>query len=255
MHACPQPWTQRLPGPLCAVCEYGAFVAILLVLGVSILAASAFSAVMARVLPPRLRAPCGQAVIQGGCRFVLGCMRATRLVHLDLSALDALRHERGLVIAPNHPSLLDVLLVASRVPRVVCIAKATLWDNPVLGCSARLAGYLRNDAPLPLVRRAGAALRGGSNLLIFPEGTRTDCLPVGRFKGGFALMARNAGTAVQTLFIEADTGYLRKGWPILRKPPLPLVYRVRLGQRFTADGPLDAVVARLEAYYAAELAR
>ena len=242
-------WTDRLPWLLRVACEYAAFAIILAILGVSFLSTSAFGAVMVWVLPRRMQAPCGQAMIQGGFRFALWCMRATGLVRMDLRALDTLRHERGLVVAPNHPSLLDVMLVASRVPRVVCITKAQLWDNPLLGGSARLAGYIRNDAPLPLVRRAGAALRGGANLLIFPEGTRTVCPPVGPFKGGFALMARTAGAPIQTVFIEADTPYLRKGWPLFRKPPLPLVYRARLGRRF--DGA--ASMTELEAYYAAEL--
>ena len=242
-------WTHRLPWPLGAACEYAAFAVILLNLGVAFLGTSAFGAVMVRLLPARLRAPCGQAMIQGGFRFALWSMRATGLVRIDLHALDALRHERGLVVAPNHPSLLDVVLVASRVPHIVCITKAGLWDNPLLGGSARLAGYIRNDAPLPLVRRAGEALRGGANLLIFPEGTRTVHPPVGPFKGGFALMARNAGAPIQTVFIEGNTPYLGKGWPLFRKPPLPLAYRARLGRRFDAT----VSVAELEAYYAAEL--
>ncbi len=253
MHTPAAAWTHRLPTPLRILCEHAAFALILAILGVVFLSASAFGAVMVCVLPLRWQAPCGQAVIRGGFRLSLLCMRATGLVRLDLSALDALQNERGLVIAPNHPSLLDVMLVASRVPHVVCITKAGLWDNPLLGGSARLAGYIRNDAPLPLVRRAGAALRNGANLLIFPEGTRTPRPPVGPFKGGFALMARNAGADVQTVFIEANTDYLRKGWPLFRMPPLPLAYRVRLGRRFSVDGPLDAAMERLEAYYAAEL--
>ena len=64
-------------------------------------------------------------------------------------------------------------------------------------------------------------------------------------------MARNAGAPIQAVFIEADTPYLRKGWPLFRKPPLPLAYRARLGRRFAPT----ASAAELEAYYAAELRR
>lgn len=244
-------WTRRLPTPLREACEYAAFATILAIFAVSFLSTSAFGAVMVRVLPRRFRVPCGQAMIQGSFRFGLWCMEATRLVHLDLRALDALRNERGLVVAPNHPALLDVMLVASRVPHVVCILKAGLWDNLLLGGSARLAGYIRNDAPLPLVRRGADALRGGANLLVFPEGTRTAGGPVGPFKGGFLLMARQAGAPVQTVFIEAETPYLSKSWPIWRKPALPLVWRARLGRRF--DPPPS--MAELHAYYVAELSR
>ena len=161
----------------------------------------------------------------------------------------------GLVIAPNHPTLLDALLVTSRLPRVVCITKTSIWDNPALGAGARLAGYIRNDAPHRLVRRAAAAVAGGSHLLIFPEGTRTTNPPVGRFKSGFALMARQAGAPVQIVLLETDSPYLQKGWPLTRRPDFPLSYRARLGRRFTVDGPAGKLSATLEAYVRSELNR
>ncbi|MBV9748524.1 MAG: 1-acyl-sn-glycerol-3-phosphate acyltransferase, partial [Acetobacteraceae bacterium] len=129
------------------------------------------------------------------------------------------------------------------------------WDNPFLGGGARLAGYIRNDAPLPLVRRAAAEVRSGANLLIFPEGTRTVAGPANPFKPGFALIARAAGVPVQTVFIESETPYLRKGWTLLRKPSFPLIYRVHLGPRLLVEGGADAFAQTLEALYRAELGR
>jgi 1-acyl-sn-glycerol-3-phosphate acyltransferase len=137
----------------------------------------------------------------------------------------------------------------------VCITKASLWDNPALGAGARLAGYIRNDAPLRLVRQAARAVRGRSQLLIFPEGTRTLGGPVNAFKPGFALMARQAGVPVQTVFLHASSPYISKGWPLWRRPDFPLVYRARLGERFIVEGSAVAFSARLEAYFRAELAR
>jgi 1-acyl-sn-glycerol-3-phosphate acyltransferase len=206
-------------------------------------------------LPRGVSARFGQFMIMGGFRMMLGLMRITGLARFDLSALDALRDERGLVIAPNHPTLLDALLVTSRLPRVVCITKTSIWDNPALGAGARLAGYIRNDAPHRLVRRAAAAMRGGSQLLIFPEGTRTTTPPLGSFKAGFVLMARQAGAPIQTVFLETNSPYLKKGWPLTRRPDFPLSYRARLGRRFTVEGPAEAFSAKLEAYLRAELGR
>jgi hypothetical protein len=59
---------------------------------------------------------------------------------------------------------------------------------------------------------------------------------------------------VQTLFIEAGTSYLRKGWPILRKPAFPLIYRVRLGPRLRVKGRSDEFARRLESVYVSALA-
>jgi hypothetical protein len=46
---------------------------------------------------------------------------------------------------------------------------------------------------------------------------------------------------------------LSKGWPLFRKPSLPITYRVRLGKRFAT--PVDAAefTAELEAYFRATL--
>jgi 1-acyl-sn-glycerol-3-phosphate acyltransferase len=91
-------------------------------------------------------------------------------------------------------------------------------------------------------------------LLVFPEGTRTRVPPINAFKGGFALMAKKSGAAVQTVFIETNGAFLCKGWPLMRKPQFPLFYRARLGARFSAEGDVQALVARLEDYYREELA-
>jgi 1-acyl-sn-glycerol-3-phosphate acyltransferase len=207
------------------------------------------------LLPRRLSVPLGQVMTMHGFRTLLGLMRVSGLARFDLTEIDALRNDSGLIIAPNHPTLLDALLVTSRLPRIVCITKASLWDNPALGAGARLAGYIRNDAPHRLVRDAANAVTRGSQLLIFPEGTRTVDPPVGPFKGGFALMARQAGVPVQTVFLHASSPYLSKGWGLLRRPQFPLTFRARLGRRFTVHGPAHAFSDQLEAYFAAELDR
>ena len=89
--------------------------------------------------------------------------------------------------------------------------------------------------------------------MVFPEGSRTARPPVDRFARGFAVAARAAGAPVQTVLIEADSSYLRKGWPLFRRPDLPLVFRVRLGERFAVGRDPDAFVAGLESYFRREL--
>ena len=249
---CPRPsWRvamAEVPGRL-------AFAGVMAILGVTFLAASAAGAVLAWALPVRLRARCGRAIMRRGFQFCIGLMRATGYCHFDLSALEPLRHARGLVIAPNHPTLFDVVLIVACVPNVVCVTKAQSWRNPLLGGMLRLAGFIRNDAPLPLIRQAAAELRAGANLLIFPEGTRTPSgVTLGTFRPGFALMAKAARAPIQAVFIDDTTPYLRKDWPLLRHPPLPLRYRARLGRQFLPDAePVARFVARLDTYFRSEL--
>lgn len=230
-----------------------AFHAVLAVWLLSSLAWSLVAAVLVRVLPHRSGEALGQFMIMAGFRCFVGVMRASGVLRCDLGALDALRRERSVVIAANHPTMLDAVLIISRLPRVVCITKASVWDNPGLGGSVRLAGYLRNDAPLAMIRRAAATVREGRQLMIFPEGSRTARPPVDPFSRSFAVMARAAKAPVQTVFVETDGSYLRKDWPMFRQPELPLRYRIRLGERFEPTGDLEEFVAALEAYFRAEL--
>jgi len=206
------------------------------------------------VLPERAGRALGRAVISAGFRLYLWGLQIVGAVRLDLRALDAVRGAGPLILAPNHPSLLDAVMVLARVPQASCVLKAPLTDGLLFGAGARLARYIRNDSPVDMVRRSVEGLRGGGQLLLFPEGTRTTRLPVNPFRGAIALIAREAGVPVQTVFIEADSAFLGKDWPISRRPRLPLRYRVRLGRRF--DPPIDsrAFVRELEQYFAREMA-
>jgi 1-acyl-sn-glycerol-3-phosphate acyltransferase len=178
--------------------------------------------------------------IMGACRF-------------DLSELDALRGQPPMIIAPNHPCLLDAVMVISRLPNVTCIMKASLIDNIFLGAGARLACYIRNGAALKMVRDAATSLLEGNHLLIFPEGTRTTRLPINSFTGGIGFIARRANVPVQTVFIETNSRYLSKGWPLFRKPTLPITYRVRLGRRFEPGHDVKVFISDLENYFSDEL--
>lgn len=216
---------------------------------------SLVSGLLALFLPPRMGARVGQLLIMAGFRLFLSHMQLLGLFRCDLAALDRLRDEGPLLLAANHPALLDAVLVVSRLPRVVCLTKAGLWENPFFGGCIRLARYIRSDSPLRLVREAEEAIRRGEQLLIFPEGTRTTAAPLNPFKGGIALIARATGIPVQTIFLEGSFPYLAKGWPLFSKPRFPLVYRARLGRRFSPQGDAHQFLAELESYYRQELGR
>jgi 1-acyl-sn-glycerol-3-phosphate acyltransferase len=183
-------------------------------------------------------------------RSYLAILRASGVLKLDLTALDKLGKDKGLIIAANHPSILDAVLIISRVPDIACIMKAEIWDSVILGGGlARLARYIRNDSPRNMIRRSTEELQSGQRLLVFPEGTRTRRKPINAFKGGFALIAKKSAAPLQTVFIESNSSFLSKGWPILKKPRMPLVYRIRLGKRFQCSGDTRTFITELERYY------
>jgi 1-acyl-sn-glycerol-3-phosphate acyltransferase len=233
--------------------EYGALWFGLGLLGFMSLTWSLLAGPLYYVLPKRWAHPLGRWVITGAFRIYLGALALVGACRFDIRALDALRAEGPLVIAPNHPCLLDALMVISRLPNLACIMKADILDSVFLGSGARLAGYIRNDAPLDMIRQAVAELKGGSHLLLFPEGTRTTRWPINACTGTTALIASRAQVPIQTVFIETDSAYLSKGWPLFRLPAMPITYRIRLGRRFDPPEQARVLTEELERYFIAEL--
>ena len=233
--------------------EYTALYISLALFGGTGLAYTLIGAVLYPLLPRRFGARLGRLIMTGLFRSYLIFVKSTGLVKYDLSALDALGDET-IIIAPNHPGLIDVVLIGSRLTNVVCIMKADIQDNIMFGGAARLAGYIRNDSIGNMVRTSVAGLKEGSQLLIFPEGTRTTAHPLNKFKSAFALIARKSGAPVQTVFIESNTRFLGKGWQLTKKPQFPLIYKVTLGKRFEATGDTKTFVDDMEKYYREQLA-
>jgi 1-acyl-sn-glycerol-3-phosphate acyltransferase len=204
-------------------------------------------------LPRKQGLVIGRAAISSVYRGFWTCAQWLGVMRIDYTALDVLSHDAGLIIAANHPSMLDALLIVARVPRGICIMRASLMRNPFLGPGARLARYIRNDSPRRMIRSCVANLKEGGQLVLFPEGTRTIRPPINRFRPGITLIAYLAQVPIQTVIIEADTPYLGKGWPIWRAPEFPMVIRARLGQRFAPEADHQGLLERLEAYFAEEL--
>ena len=195
----------------------------------------------------------GRAGIAHGYRLFWRIGEAWGLLQIDAQCLDALRNERGLILVANHPSLMDALLIVARLPRSACIMKAELMNNVFLGAGARLARYIRNDSARSLVRLAAQDLRKGGQLVIFPEGTRTVVAPLDRFRPGFTLIAKVAQVPIQSVFIDTDSPYLGKGWPLWRLPPLPVRFSLRLGQRFAPEADSAALLVRIENHFRREM--
>lgn len=195
----------------------------------------------------------GRAAISSVYRGFWTTAKWLGLMRIDDAALDVLDRDGGLIIAANHPSMLDALLVIARVPRGICIMRSSLMHNPFLGAGARLARYIRNDPPRGMIRSCVANLKAGGQLVLFPEGTRTVHAPINPFRPGITLIAQMAQVPIQTVVIEADTPYLGKGWPIWRAPEFPVRIRMRLGQRFAPEADHHGLLKRLEAYFAHEL--
>jgi 1-acyl-sn-glycerol-3-phosphate acyltransferase len=205
------------------------------------------------LLPRRAGIAIGRSGIMAGFRFYGYWLSLIGAFRLDLSEVDTLRQGPALILAPNHPSLIDAILILTRHPNLACVMKSDLMNNILFGPGARLACYINNSSTLRMVRDAVSDLRDGGTLLLFPEGTRSERSPIGELRKSIAVISRQAQVPVQTLIIEMDAPFLSKARGLWGRPSFPVTYRVRLGRRFDPPQDIDAFMRELERYYRGEL--
>jgi len=176
-----------------------------------------------------------------------------RLVFVRYRGFDALPRG-GLVLAANHPALIDITCLLARLPEALCIFKPAIRRNPVLGAAARRAGYLGSDGGHDLIRHAAAKVAAGHRLVVFPEGTRT---PPGQqllpFKPGFVIIARRGRVPIQLVRLTTDSDVLTKGVAWWRLPRFPARVEVTAGPLIPTDTAASpaALAAEIEAWFRA----
>ncbi len=226
---------------------------LLLLLGLVSLAWNLIALLLHPLLPAAMGRRIGREVIARVYRMFWTLAGWSGLLRMNASALGALADEPGLVVVANHPSLLDAMMLIAWLPRGACVMKSELMRNPLLGPGARLAHYISNDSPRGLVRQAVADLRTGGQVVMFPEGTRTAAPQLHPFRPGFAMIAKLAPAPIQTVFIDTESPYLGKGWPLWRLPPLPIEFTVRVGRRFEPAAQPTHLAKEIEQYFATSL--
>jgi 1-acyl-sn-glycerol-3-phosphate acyltransferase len=240
--------------PFSTLRRHVSFYAGLLILAVICLAWSVIAFPAYYLLPTRPGTTLGRYGIRAVFRLFVGVLTWMGAYRFDLRELDGLRQESSVIVAPNHPHLIDALILLSCHPNMVCVMKTGLRSNVFLGAGARLARFVRNSPARRMIKEAVAALNDGAIVLLFPEGTRSIRAPVNACQLTVGAIAKHAKAPVLAVLIETDSPYLSKGWPLLRVPRLPIVYRVRLGRRFNPPADARQFTEELQAYFRQELA-
>lgn len=177
-----------------------------------------FPAVTLVVQERRLRMALARALIQQSFRAFVWMMRAVGVISIEVRGAERLAR-RGMLVLANHPSLIDVVLLIALVRNHNCVVKGALRRNPFTRGPVEAAGFITNDGGPALVDAAIASVRDGSNLIVFPEGTRTPIHGEGpRWRRGAANIAVRGGLSVTPVLIRAHPPVLRKGEPWWRVP-------------------------------------
>lgn len=137
-------------------------------------------------------------------------MRYSGVLTWDVRGAERLSTPGQLVIA-NHPTLIDIVLLISIIPNATCIVKAGLYRNIFTRGPVRRAGYVPNNSPEQLLRDGSAAVRDGTTLVIFPEGSRSVAGTLLTFRRGAAYVWMESECPLALVTITASPPTLAKG--------------------------------------------
>lgn len=129
---------------------------------------------------------------------------------LSYKGLERLPQQQPFIIAPNHQSFLDGFLIASVLKRktyqnTVFYAKEKHLKTRWLKYFAKKNNIVIVDVSNDLkasIQKLAMAIRKNRNIIIFPEGTRSENGAVGPFKNMFAILSRELNVPVVPVVIS-----------------------------------------------------
>jgi 1-acyl-sn-glycerol-3-phosphate acyltransferase len=128
------------------------------------------------------------------------------------------RDIRSAVIVCNHRSYLDSILLISLYDKHNTIVKSRLFDIPLFGSMLQWSGYIPSSSQgrfsemmIQRIEKMPAFLADGGNLIIFPEGTRSQDGRIGRLNKGAFKIARSCRAPIKVLFVRNTEKMFRPG--------------------------------------------
>jgi len=111
-------------------------------------------------------------------------------VKVTVTGLERLDVNAPYVFMSNHQSYFDVICLAARLDHPVrFVAKRELLYVPIFGLATWASGQIvinrsAHDTAVAELKKAAAKIRGGTSILVFPEGTRSGDHRLGPLKKG-----------------------------------------------------------------------
>ncbi len=154
----------------------------------------------------------------------------------------------GVLLASNHQSFLDPILVGMGLHREVhYMARETLFRNPMAGWLIRAVNAFpvkRHSADVGAIKKTLRLLESGEVVNLFGEGTRSRDGTIGEVQPGIIMLARKAGVPVVPVVIDGAF----EAWPRDHKfchcYPVRVMYgRAISPEQIRADGDEGAALA------------
>lgn len=166
-------------------------------------------------------------------------------IRLEISGLENIPSGPAL-IASRHQSAFDTFVWLTLLPRCCYVFKSELLRIPLFGPLISVAGMIAVDrsagagAIRALLRQADRAVRERRQIIIFPEGTRSEPGRPGTLQSGIAALASHTGLPVIPVSTDSGRFWGRRAF---RKRPGTI--RIVIGPPIPADTERKALMRAL----------
>jgi len=129
------------------------------------------------------------------------------------------------IFMANHLSWLDILALGATVPQSRFVAKVELFRIPLFGRAMKSVDMVPMDrqnrkAAFSAYDDAAAIIRGGTSIIVFPEGTRGDDYRIRPLKKGPFVLAIAAGVPIIPVLLHGTRDSMPNGTLTVRGGPM-----------------------------------
>jgi len=159
-------------------------------------------------------------------------------IKVEITGTENILVNQPQIFIANHQSYYDIFALAGYLAvQLRWVSKAVLFRIPFMGWGMSAAGYIpveRNNRKQSYQAFLNTleAIKAGSSVVVFPEGTRSEDGNIGVFKKGSQLLAQRAKVPMVPVTIVGTRDIIRKGSMLIH----PKVVQIIISPRITLDG-------------------
>ena len=140
--------------------------------------------------------------------------------------------EKPAIIICNHQSHLDLMTMLIHTPKIVCLTKDWVWNNPFYGYIIRNAEfYPVSEGTETLMPKLKSLIERGYSIAVYPEGTRSPDCSITRFHQGAFHLAQQLELDILPLVLYGAGKALPKKDRHLHKWPI----RIEIDKRISPE--------------------
>ena len=180
-------------------------------------------------------------------------------IELVVRGQENLWKKRPAVFIFNHQSSADIFLVSKLIRKnATGIAKKELKFMPIIGQMMTAAGVIfidrsNREKAIEAMKPAVDALKSGTSIIIFPEGTRSKTYRLGDFKKGAFHLAMQAGVPIVPVVIRNAHDAMPLGSNVFRSVAIEVIVKDPIDTKRWKKERLDFQIDKIRKMYLKEL--